>query len=499
MNLLAKKPSKISSLFIGLAFGLLKLFARLPYPFVIACGRQLGRLLYRVKSRRIIVEANLRYCFSNLSYSERQKMCKQHFLALGEGFAELALAWYKPFKKLEKYHEIRGLEHYEKAQATGRGILFLGYHNTSLELSGAIMSRYLDFAAFYRPNKNPALDYHIQKGRNNRTQTMGRNDIRSIGKWLKSGKNLWFMPDQDMGRKATVFAPFFGNPMATLNSPMRITKLGNAIVLPVSYHKDPKGKMIVEVLPEVEFTGQDEIDCAMANKILEACIMQAPEQYYWVHRRFKTLPEGQRTIYKQKPPKLKAISAEQHDGGISSGKVLTRQEGLPKLVRTFDGQLLNIFPRRTSLAIDITRQELKRMLDKCSLFTFRGFYTITPQEFTLCEERNAYMLRYLEVPGVSLSHIPADRHEPTAILLGSWLRHPHSEGVYLKDIRQTNIQILPNGSFILLNPTNCEFFDRELKESLREKDRQQMMEAIALLKDSQHCRELFIEQYQMKV
>lgn len=138
------------------------------------------------------------------------------------------------------------------------------------------------------------------------------------------------------------------------------------------------------------------------------------------------------------------------------------------------------------------------MLEKCSLFTFRGFYTITPQEFTLCEERNAYMLRYLEVPGVSLSHIPADRHEPTAILLGSWLNHLHSEGVYLKDIRQTNIQILPNGSFILLNPTNCEFFDCELKVSLREKDRQQMMESIALLKDSQRCRELFIEQYQMK-
>ncbi|GAA4359003.1 lysophospholipid acyltransferase family protein [Kangiella marina] len=492
-----EKGSLASRIGFGLAFGALKLFAKLPYPMVMAMGRGFGRMLYRIKSRRIIVEANLRYCFTNKNFDERQTLAKKHFLALGEGFAELALAWYKPFDKLDKYHVVKGLEHYEKAKESGQGILFLGYHTTSLELAGAFMAKYLDFAAFYRPNKNPVLDAHIQAGRTNRSKTMGRNDIRSIGKWLKSGEGLWLMPDQDMGRHSTEFAPFFGSPASTLTSPQRIAKLGKAKVLPVSYHKNDKGVMTVEVLPEIEFTGDDYIDCTMTNKILEACIMQTPEQYYWVHRRFKTLPDGQRNIYYQKPPKLKGISAKQHDGAVYSGKILSRSEGLPKLVRTVDGQLLNVFYRGASFGSDLTRKELRTMLAKCAMLTFRGFYTITPQEFTFCAERDAYMLRYQETPGVALHHIPQSRRHPTAIILGSWLAQLHNEGVRLGKIRETNLELLPNGSPILLNPRNCEFFDRGLSEKKRSQDRQMFIDSIGFLAQDESSQKLFHEQYQL--
>ena len=492
-----EKGSLGSRIVLGFAFGVLKLFAKLPYPVVMAAGRTLGRLLYRVKSRRMIVEANLRYCFNKKTFDQRQTMAKRHFLALGEGFAELTLAWYKPFDKLEKYHQIKGLEHYEKAKASGQGILFLGYHTTSLELAGALMAKHLDFAAFYRPNKNPVLDQHIQAGRTNRSKTMGRNDIRSIGKWLKGGEGLWLMPDQDMGRrKASVeFAPFFGNPACTLTSPQRIAKLGKAKVLPVSYHKNKQGVMTIEVLPEIEFTGDDYIDCTMTNKILEACVMQAPEQYYWVHRRFKTLPEGQRSVYYQKPPKLKSISAEQHDGALYSGKILSRDSGLPKLVRTIDGQLLNVFHRGTSFGTDLTRKELSTMLQKCALFTFRGFYTISPKEFTFCHERDAYMLRYQESPGVALHHIPQSRRHPTAIVLGNWLAQLHNEGVKLGEVREANIQLLPNGSPILLNPRNCEFYHQGLKEKARQKDMKQFINSIGFLEQDESSQKLFHEQY----
>ncbi|WP_251358841.1 lysophospholipid acyltransferase family protein [Kangiella sp. TOML190] len=293
---ITEKPKGIAVHLYGILFGFLKLIGRLPYPVVNGLGGMIGKLLYLVKSRRNIVLANLKYCFPELTNDQRLTLCKAHFRSLGIGFIELAVAWYKPFKDLEKYQEVRGLEHYQKAQASGQGILFLGYHITSLELAGAVMSRHLDFAAFYRPNKNASLNYHIQKGRNNRSQTLGRNDIRTIGKWLKSGHNLWFMPDQDMGRKSTVFAPFYGKPAATLNSPMRIAKLGNAQVLPISYHKE-HGKMILEVMPPIEFSGDDLADCSLMNQVLESCINKAPEQYYWVHRRFKTRPEGEASIY----------------------------------------------------------------------------------------------------------------------------------------------------------------------------------------------------------
>lgn len=292
-----EKPSGIGVYLYGILFGFLKLIGRLPYPIINTLGAGVGKLLYFVKSRRNIVLANLLYCFPQLSQSDRDQLCRDHFKSLGIGFVELTVAWYKPFKDLENHHEIRGLEHYEKAVATGRGILFLGYHITSLELAGALMSKYLDFAAFYRPNKNLALNYHIQKGRNNRTQTLGRNDIRSIGKWLKGGNNLWLMPDQDMGLKSTVFAPFYQKPASTLNSPVRIAKLGKAIVLPISYHKE-NGKMIIEVLPEIAFSGDDLKDCSLINQLLEKSINKGIDQYYWVHRRFKTLPKGTSSIYK---------------------------------------------------------------------------------------------------------------------------------------------------------------------------------------------------------
>lgn len=291
-----EKPSGFGVYIYGLFFGLLKLIGRMPYPVINFLGSAIGKLLYLVKSRRKIVLANLNYCFPDKSQNERDQICKAHFKNLGIGFVELCAAWYKPFKDLENYHEVRGLEHYQKALETNQGILFLGYHTTSLELAGALMAKYMKFAAFYRPNKNKALDYHIQKGRNNRTQTMGRNDIRSIGKWLKGGNNIWFMPDQDKGIKGAEFAPFFGKPAATLNSPARIAKLGNAIVLPVQYYKQ-NGKMIIEVLPEVKFSGNAVEDCTLINQLLEQAVLKAPEQYYWIHRRFKTRPEGQESIY----------------------------------------------------------------------------------------------------------------------------------------------------------------------------------------------------------
>ncbi len=293
---ITEKPKGVAVYGYGVVFGFLKLVGRLPYPIINFMGSAIGKLLYQVKSRRKIVQANLNYCFPDLSVKQKQQLCKDHFKQLGIGFVELCAAWYKPFKDLEKYHEIRGLEHYEQAQATGKGVLFLGYHITSLELAGALMAKYLDFAAFYRPNKNKALDYHIQKGRNNRTKTLGRNDIRTIGKWLKSGNNIWFMPDQDKGLKGAVFAPFFSQPAATLNSPARIAKLGQATVLPVHYYKN-SNKMVIEILPEIHF-GEDSVaNCTKVNSILEEAILKAPEQYYWVHRRFKTRPEDFPSIY----------------------------------------------------------------------------------------------------------------------------------------------------------------------------------------------------------
>lgn len=293
---ITEKPSGFAVYGYSILFGMLRLIGYLPISLINALGALLGKLLHTVKSRRKIVLANLNYCFPELTEQERRDLCKEHFKYLGIGFVELGAAWYKPFRQLDPYCEVRGLDIYEKAKADNRGVLLLGYHSTSMELAGILLSRHVDFVGFYRPNKNKAIDYHIQKGRNNRLPMLGRNDIRMIGKLLKGGDDLLFMPDQDMGTKNTVFAHFYNQPMATLNSPVRIAKMGNATVLPVSYHKKNE-KMIIEIMPEITFTGEMINDCQAMNDALQTAIDKAPAQYYWVHRRFKTLPEDKPSIY----------------------------------------------------------------------------------------------------------------------------------------------------------------------------------------------------------
>jgi KDO2-lipid IV(A) lauroyltransferase len=137
------------------------------------------------------------------------------------------------------------------------------------------------------------------------------------------------------------------------------------------------------------------------------------------------------------------------------------------------------------------------MIQNCAMLTFRGFYTISPKEFTFCPEREAYMLRYQETPGVALHHIPQSRRHPTAIILGSWLAQLHNEGIRLGDIRESNIQLLPNGSPILLNPRNCQFYDNSIKEKYRKKDIKAFINAIAFIDQDQTGQQLFHEQYDL--
>ncbi len=183
-------------------------------------------------------------------------------------------------------------------------MLLLALHFTTLEISGAVVTSLTDSIAMsYRPHRNPVYDLiqSRQRARHNPTAvTVAARDVRSMVRYLRKGYGISYLPDQDYGPKHSVFVPFFGVPTATVTGLSRLAKMADVPVVPVVSFRRADGKgYVVRILPPfVEFpSGDDERDARQLNAHVEKCIMEHPEQYLWVHRRFKTRPPGEADLY----------------------------------------------------------------------------------------------------------------------------------------------------------------------------------------------------------
>lgn len=284
-----------------LAMGLLYAVSHLPYAWQLAIGRQIGKILYLVlPRRRRIVNTNLTLCFPELNEHERTQLNKNVFASAGMAVVETGMSWWWSADKLKKLYTLEGSEHIKKAQAQGRGILAAGMHFTCMDICGRMASLEHSFGAFYREQNNPIIDKILKyKRHRDGIRPIHRHDVRGMIKGLKQGDTIWFTPDQDFGRKHSVFAPFFGIPAATITTMNRISKTTNAVVLPLSLFRldNNQGYKIV-VHPPLEDFPKDELsDATRINAHIEQEIRQHPEQYLWLHRRFKTRPEGEDKIY----------------------------------------------------------------------------------------------------------------------------------------------------------------------------------------------------------
>ena len=278
------------------------LINRFPLTVQHACGRILGRILMLVATdRKHIADTNLTLCFPHLTPSEHKKMLSDVFQDQGIAMIESGLAWWPQPRKLLPLGDLVGFEHVEKAQAEGKGILFLSGHFTSLDVSGCILAQHMKFDGMYRKNNNPVIEELSKKGRELFFEELiERSDIRRLVRRLKDGKAVWYAPDQDMGMKLSVYAPFFGVPAATITATARIAKMSKAAVIPLSMRRSNEGRYLIEMLPALENfpTGDDIADATRVNQVIESMIMQAPTQYMWVHRRFKSHPQGKGYLYK---------------------------------------------------------------------------------------------------------------------------------------------------------------------------------------------------------
>ncbi len=284
----------------GLALGWL--LARAPYRLQMMAGRVLGQIAYHLASRRRhIARTNIRLCFPELSPPEQLQLLRRHFTSLGQGIVETAMSWWTPAHKLAPLAHIRGLEHLDAALAAGKGVILLSAHFVNLEIGGRLLALHRPFHVLYREHKNPAFESVMRQAREHHFEkAISRDDMRGMIRSLKQNTPVWYAPDQNYGRENSVFATFFGQTAATITATSRLARMTGAKVVPFFQHRNADGSGYSLELQAAldQFPGDDETaDSQRINDLIEAAVRQHPEQYLWVHRRFKTQPAGSSSPY----------------------------------------------------------------------------------------------------------------------------------------------------------------------------------------------------------
>lgn len=295
---------------LWLGLGLLWLVVQLPYRVLLLLGRGLGVVMYRTaRSRRHIARRNLQLCFPELSDKDRERLLRENFASTGIAFFEMAMSWWWSKDRLQKLAQVQGLEHLQQAQAEGQGVILMALHFTTLEIGAALLSQLHTIDGMYREHKNPVFDFVQRRGRerhNLDASAIEREDVRAMLKVLRAGRAIWYAPDQDYGRKQSLFVPWFGISAATVTATSKFARLGRARVIPYTQERlaDGSGYRLVIHPPLVDFPGEsEEADCLRINEWVEDAVRQHPEQYLWAHRRFKTRPAGEPSLYRKLPKK----------------------------------------------------------------------------------------------------------------------------------------------------------------------------------------------------
>jgi KDO2-lipid IV(A) lauroyltransferase len=258
-------------------------------------------MLVFARSRRRIATTNIGLCFPELNDRQRKQLIRQTMIDNGVGLAEMCIAWFNHKSISEDMIEIVGEQHLTETSAMGQGVILVGAHYTTLDLGGVLMAKYQKVGVMYRALKNPLFDLVMKNSRKKFcAEVIERSDMRAVIRFIRKGGIMWYAPDQDYGPKQSVFAPFFGIEAATITSIPRLVKVNNSAVVILGHHRKPKGKGYIVTISEplADYpSGNDQRDATITNAALEERIRQYPAQYMWLHRRFKTRPEGQDKLY----------------------------------------------------------------------------------------------------------------------------------------------------------------------------------------------------------
>ena len=284
--------------------GVLFLLVQLPYPVLNRLGIWLGRTSMRFLKRRVsITRRNLQLCFPDLPADQVEARIISNFESLGMGLLETGMAWFWSDARVKRWFDVSGLHNLKKAQENKQGVLVIGVHFMSLELGGRAMGLCQPMMAMYRPHNNKAMEFVQTWGRMRSNKAMlDRKDLRGMVHALKKGEAVWFAPDQDYGPRGSVFAPLFAvDQAATTSGTFMLARLAKPALVTVVLVRKALGKGYELVIqPELQDYPIDDEMAAAAymNHVIEKEIMRAPDQYLWLHRRFKTRPAGTPSLYR---------------------------------------------------------------------------------------------------------------------------------------------------------------------------------------------------------
>ena len=287
---------------VWIGMGLLRVVCLLPHRAALGLGRLIGRAAHAVGgSRRAIVRRNIELCFPDLSTSERDALALAHFKALGMALIEMGLGRWASDRHLRSITRLTGAEHVNKALESGRGVIMLAAHFTTLEVSGRVLAQAIPpFDAVFRKNRSEFMTELQRTGREvSADATIEKRDIKKMVRSLRDGRAVWYAPDQSYNRKGSEVIEFFGVPAMHATATSTLARLGKAVVVPFFPRRLEDGTYELLLLPAFDdFPGDDPVaDTRRYIEALETHVRSCPEQYFWIHRKFKDLPDGYPDYY----------------------------------------------------------------------------------------------------------------------------------------------------------------------------------------------------------
>lgn len=274
----------------------------LPLAILAPIGRALGLFLYVVAvDRRRVGRINLRLCFPDWAERERTALLRRHFQAFGRAVLERGVLWWASKNRILRIVRIEGLENWQAV--ADRPVIWFAPHFVGLDMGGTRLAAEYRAASMYSRQKDPTLDAILYHGRTRfvmPTLVSRQEGLRPLVRVMREGLPFYYLPDMDFGARDSVFVPFFGVPAATITGLSRIARVARATVVPVVTRQLAGGAgYVLQFYPAWDHFPTDDVaaDVRRMNTFIEERVRELPEQYHWLHKRFKTRPEGTERIY----------------------------------------------------------------------------------------------------------------------------------------------------------------------------------------------------------
>lgn len=286
-----------------LIYACMRMLVLLPYAWQLAIGKAAGRLARRlVPSRRRVVLRNLELCLPDLSAAERERLARAHFESLGASLVEMAMGWFGDYAAIERRVRIEGKEHLEAALAAGRGVILYSAHWTAFEFPFPVVATLCPrLCGMYKAQRNAVMNRVMTRGRGRSFDRLfDKDSVREMISELRANSVVWYASDQSYTGKGSALLPFFGEPAMTNTAIGRIARVSRATVLPYWCRRlpDDSGYVVTIAAPLEDFPTRDAIaDTRRLVSVIEDFVRRCPEQYWWIHQRFKHRPASYPNAY----------------------------------------------------------------------------------------------------------------------------------------------------------------------------------------------------------